>query len=208
MRYTLALLAVASTVTAFTLPSWGGLNGQQPMDQDGTVGPTNSWSFTDCGESISSNHSAPPSASRTCISESVIADKVILLVSIGSPSDIIQIHSLTVSPDPPEPGKNLTVKAKGFVSQTIEDGAYADVTVKLGLIKLLHKQFDVCEEARNNNAEIQCPVEPGEHEVEQTVLLPKEVPRAKFIVQVRGYTVDDDDMLCADLKVDFMKHPF
>lgn len=28
-----------------------------------------------------------------------------------------------------------------------QEGAYADVTVKLGLIKLLHKQFDLCEEA-------------------------------------------------------------
>lgn len=26
-------------------------------------------------------------------------------------------------------------------------GAYADVTVKIGLIKLLHKQYDICEEA-------------------------------------------------------------
>lgn len=30
---------------------------------------------------------------------------------------------------------------------TSQDGAYADVLVKLGLIKLLQKRFDVCEEA-------------------------------------------------------------
>lgn len=28
-----------------------------------------------------------------------------------------------------------------------QEGAYADVTVKLGLIKLIQKRFDVCEEA-------------------------------------------------------------
>jgi hypothetical protein len=68
--------------------------------------------------------------------------------------------------------------------------------VKLGLIKLLHKQFDVCEEAcvffqassssseidrmvlrRKNNVTVQCPVEPGEYEVVQTVQLPKEIPK-------------------------------
>jgi hypothetical protein len=27
----------------------------------------------------------------------------------------------------------------------------------------------------------------------------------KFVVQVRGFTVDDRDMLCLNLKVDFMK---
>lgn len=29
----------------------------------------------------------------------------------------------------------------------MQDGAYADVTVKAGIIRLLHKEFDVCEEA-------------------------------------------------------------
>jgi hypothetical protein len=28
-----------------------------------------------------------------------------------------------------------------------QEGAYADVTVKIGLIKLLHKRFDLCQEA-------------------------------------------------------------
>lgn len=28
-----------------------------------------------------------------------------------------------------------------------QEGAYADVTVKLGLIKLLQKEFDLCQEA-------------------------------------------------------------
>ncbi|TFK77023.1 hypothetical protein BDN72DRAFT_830196 [Pluteus cervinus] len=126
----------------------------------------------------------------------------------GLTTDIIQIRSIQVSPDPPQPGQDLTVKVNAFVTETIEEGAYADVTVKLGLVKLLHKQFDLCEEARTNEADIQCPVQPGEYTVEQTVALPKEIPRAKFGVEVAGYTKDDEDMLCLKLKVDFMKRPF
>ncbi|ETW87295.1 hypothetical protein HETIRDRAFT_243667, partial [Heterobasidion irregulare TC 32-1] len=121
----------------------------------------------------------------------------------GSASDPIQIESIEVTPDPPKPGQDLTVLVKGTAQDA--EGAYADVTVKLGLIKLLHKQFDVCEEARNANASVRCPVEKGYYEVEQTVTLPKEIPQAKFTVNVRGYTVDDDDLLCLDLVVDFMK---
>jgi hypothetical protein len=34
-----------------------------------------------------------------------------------------------------------------FFFSSSKEGAFADVTVKLGLIKLLQKQFDVCEEA-------------------------------------------------------------
>ncbi|TFK30519.1 vacuole protein [Coprinopsis marcescibilis] len=121
----------------------------------------------------------------------------------GSPDLPIQVISIEVYPDPPKPGQDLTVKVKANVLERIEDGAYADVTVKVGLVKLLSKTFDVCEEARNANATVQCPVEPGPYEIEQTVALPKEVPRAKFHVFVEGYTVEDDDMLCLQLSVDF-----
>lgn len=33
-------------------------------------------------------------------------------------------------------------------------------------------------------------------------------PAAKFVVNVRAFTVDDVGMVCLDLKVDFMKRPF
>jgi len=118
--------------------------------------------------------------------------------------EIVEIKSIEVYPDPPQPGQNLTVKVKGYVHKVIEEGAYVDVTVKLGLIKLLHKTFDVCEEARKSDADIQCPVEKGEYDVSQTVALPKEIPPAKFVVEVKGYTVDDEDMVCVNLKVDFL----
>jgi len=129
-------------------------------------------------------------------------------VDCGDPSDLVQLQSLTVSPDPPEPGKDLTIMASGLVEQEIEEGAYADVVVKLGLVKLLAKQFDVCEEARNANVTVQCPVQPGKYDVIQSIHLPKEIPRAKFQVQVRAFTDDDEPMLCLNLFVDFMKNPF
>ena len=116
----------------------------------------------------------------------------------------IKVNSIDVSPDPPKPGADLTVKVNAEALETIDEGAYADVTVKLGLVKLLQKTFDVCEEARNNNVTVQCPVKPGTYNVEQTVALPKEIPRAKFVVMVNGYTAEDDEMLCLKLNVDFL----
>ncbi|KAJ7706082.1 ML domain-containing protein [Mycena rosella] len=123
----------------------------------------------------------------------------------GLPSQSLQIGSIELSPDPPVPGKDLTVTVNAVVTETIEEGAVADVVVKLGLIKLLQKSFDVCEEARKANATVACPVEPGPYTVVQTVALPKEIPKAKFVVQVRGFTVAEEDMVCLDLKIDFMK---
>ncbi|KAF8168022.1 ML domain-containing protein [Crassisporium funariophilum] len=126
----------------------------------------------------------------------------------GDSTDPVQIQSIQVKPDPPQPGQDLTVIVTGKASSAITEGAYADVIVKLGLVKLLTKQFDVCEEARNANASVQCPVEPGQYTVEHTVALPREIPKARFNVHVQGYTAEDEDMLCLDLKVDFMKRPF
>ncbi|KAF8640872.1 hypothetical protein AX17_000520 [Amanita inopinata Kibby_2008] len=125
----------------------------------------------------------------------------------GLPTDPIQLDSIEVFPDPPKPGQDLTVKVKGVVKDVIQEGAYADVTVKLGLVKLLQKRFDVCEEARNANASVRCPVQPGPYTVEQTVSLPKEIPKAKFMVNIRGFTTEEEDMICLDLKVDFLPRP-
>ncbi|KAF7347754.1 Phosphatidylglycerol/phosphatidylinositol transfer protein [Mycena venus] len=158
----------------------------------------------------------------------------------GLPSNPIQIDSIEISPDPPLPGQDLTVTVKALVTDVIEEGASADVTVKLGLIKLLQKNFDVCQEARNANATVSCPVQPGPYEVVQSVGIssegdPQRLARcsvqcanltespAKFVVLVRGFTVEEKDMLCLgyvdlpcnpsvqsnllllDLKIDFMK---
>jgi hypothetical protein len=79
-----------------------------------------------------------------------------------------------------------------------QEGAYADVTVKLGVVKLLTKEFDLCEEAyvflvlpvfaiptgissrRNAELEVQCPVKEGNYLVEHTVTLPKEIPQGEL----------------------------
>jgi len=122
----------------------------------------------------------------------------------GDLSYAVEITSIAVSPDPPVPGKNMTVDVVGTTRTPIEEGAYADVTVKLGLIQLLKRRFDVCEEATKANVSVQCPVEPGDYHVTQTVALPREIPKAKFAVQVRGVTQEDDDMVCLDIVMNFL----
>ncbi|CAO1618894.1 unnamed protein product [Parajaminaea phylloscopi] len=126
--------------------------------------------------------------------------------SCGQPSDAVEVQSIEVSPDPPVPGQNLTVKAKGIVKSRIEEGSIADVTVKIGLIKLLSKQFDICEEARNNDVAVKCPVQPGEYEITQVVALPREIPPAKFNVHVNAIGAKDEDLTCLDIAIDFRKH--
>ncbi|KAJ7263449.1 ML domain-containing protein [Mycena rebaudengoi] len=120
-------------------------------------------------------------------------------VDCGEPEDAVQILSISVSPDPPKIGAELTVTIDAVVQEVIEEGATAEVLVKVGRIKLLQKTFDICEEARNANASVSCPVEPGPYTIVQSVELPKEVPKLKYVVTVRGFTEDDRNMVCIDL---------
>ncbi|KAF4626029.1 hypothetical protein G7Y89_g12130 [Cudoniella acicularis] len=107
-------------------------------------------------------------------------------VNCGLSTDALQISTLTLSPDPsPE---NLTITSTFSVISPILDGAYVDITVKLGLVKLLQKRYDICEVLKERGGELQCPIEKGGYEVTQTVALPKEIPSAKFVVNARAVT--------------------
>ncbi|KAK4705566.1 ganglioside GM2 activator, partial [Phenoliferia sp. Uapishka_3] len=122
----------------------------------------------------------------------------------GEPTDALTIKSLKLSPDPPKPGHNLTIYATGSANKLISDGTYADVVVKLGLIKLLTKRFDVCEELAGANATLQCPITPDEYEIVQTVELPVEIPRAKFVVDAKVFTQNDEPAACVNLMINFL----
>jgi ML domain len=124
----------------------------------------------------------------------------------GSRQEAVVLKEINVKPDPPVPGQNLTVYAKGIVNEDIEPGTYADVVVKLGFIRLLSKRFDVCELAEENDAELKCPKKQGEYEITHTVELPREIPPARFNVHVNGKTQADVDLMCLDLNIDFGRH--
>lgn len=131
---------------------------------------------------------------------------VLVFEDCGQPGDAITIESFEVDPNPPKPGHKVTIRASGTAHELIEEGAYADVTVKLGsYIKLLQKRFDICEELSKANVTLQCPIQPGYYEIEQEIELPKEIPRAKYNVAARAYTQDDEDMACANVVLDFLK---
>ncbi|KAE9411029.1 hypothetical protein BT96DRAFT_912381 [Gymnopus androsaceus JB14] len=121
----------------------------------------------------------------------------------GLETDAVRIESIAISPDPPLAGEAFDCIFSAHVGSYA--AAYCLVKVKLGLIQLLKKEFDVCEEAENANATVQCPVEKGHYVVAQTVDLPKEIPPAKFHISVNGWTVDEEDMVCMNLEIDFTK---
>lgn len=135
-------------------------------------------------------------------------------VDRGLPTDALQIKSMTVTPDPPKPGSPVTLRIDATATRAIEDGAYFDLVVKLGLIKLIERKYDLFAELRGGGAEgleLSCdtsdgkrPMPKGDTVLTAVIGLPREVPRAKLKLQVRAYTVDDDDLAAVDFDVDFL----
>jgi len=108
----------------------------------------------------------------------------------ASPSDyILSIDDLELSPNPPEQGKNLTIRATGQLSETIKNGSRAFVTVKWGFVSLISKTFDLCDNAGIIGKE--CPLEKGALEVLKEVAIPDPIPPGKYVVAADVFTDDE-----------------
>lgn len=124
-------------------------------------------------------------------------------VDAGMPEYPFQLRSITVSPDPPEPGKDLEYTIRGQLAAPLAEGAYVDVQVRLGLVKLLTRRLDLCEELRRLG--VKTPMPAGDFELVRKVALPREIPQAKFKISANGYTANDEDLFDVNIFVDFMK---
>lgn len=114
-----------------------------------------------------------------------------------SEAQLLDVSQVNLSPNPPTRGNNLTITAYGSLSSEIVEGAYVDVEVRLGYIKLLTQTYDLCEQLEENDIDgLKCPLQPGDYALEKIVEIPQEVPPGKYSVIARAYTLDDDEITC------------
>ncbi|SCV13770.1 Phosphatidylglycerol/phosphatidylinositol transfer protein [Nakaseomyces glabratus] len=106
---------------------------------------------------------------------------------------------------PTKRGSKLVIKASGEIFETIEEGAYVDVEVRLGYIKLLTQTYDLCEILEDNDVDgLTCPIKKGKYDnLSKDVDIPQEVPPGKYLVTARAYTNDDDLITCITGEVYF-----
>lgn len=113
----------------------------------------------------------------------------------------LRLDSVDITPNPPERGANLTITASGLLHTAVADGAYVDVVVNYGYIKLLTQTYDLCEELPN--VDMTCPVAEGAYTLTKEVAIPGEVPPGKYTVFARAYNKDDTMITCLTGSVEF-----
>ncbi|KAF9025654.1 hypothetical protein BDZ89DRAFT_1016714 [Hymenopellis radicata] len=117
----------------------------------------------------------------------------------GDPRNAVKFKSVEIFPDPPIPGKRLTVKVAVDISNIIEEEATGVLTVKLEGHTVIENPFEICKEARNTDLTAECPIKPGKYTVKRTVTLPNDIPTGKYTITVVGYTKDGEDLMCLSL---------
>jgi hypothetical protein len=86
---------------------------------------------------------------------------------LGLPTDVLDLKYVRITPEVIHPGDELTLEAGGYLSKDVKVGSEADVQVKLGVVRLIKKTFDICDELdkHKDDVQIQCPITQGEHVV-------------------------------------------
>lgn len=113
----------------------------------------------------------------------------------------LDIESVTLDPNPPVPGANLTIKASGVLETDVVDGAYVDIVVNYGFITLVRRTFDLCELLPE--VDMECPVEKGFLSVTREVEIPDGIPPGEYSIHAEAYTVGDDLLTCLNAVVEF-----
>ncbi|KXS18023.1 hypothetical protein M427DRAFT_133150 [Gonapodya prolifera JEL478] len=117
------------------------------------------------------------------------------VTNCGTSDDLFELTSLNISPDPPVKGFPITIAASGTLKDEVLPGANVSVLVKIGLVKLVNQDFDLCELIKGNLDE-ECPLAPGDRELTRTFQLPEDAPRGHYRVNAVVKTVDRRQIAC------------
>jgi len=107
---------------------------------------------------------------------------------------LIEIDSVDLVPNPPQPGQTLTIQASGTLLETIEKGATVALEVKWGLITLIKQTVDLCEQLKN--VDLECPLEKGKMVLTKQVDLPNQIPPGKYSVLADVYDKNQKQVTC------------
>ncbi|KAJ2814327.1 Phosphatidylglycerol/phosphatidylinositol transfer protein [Coemansia sp. 'formosensis'] len=116
-----------------------------------------------------------------------------IIRDVSEEDDLLDIKYADVDPEQPKRRVPVHINALAFVKDRIES-ATANVKVKYGFITLLNRNYDLCEELKNNLNKT-CPVEEGPIELSIDVDVPGYVPPGWFHLEATAWRNSDEKQL-------------
>ncbi|KAI9229793.1 MAG: hypothetical protein DHS80DRAFT_29458 [Piptocephalis tieghemiana] len=110
--------------------------------------------------------------------------------------DLLKLHDLTLTPNPPKPGETLEIIASGLLRAPIQPGATFQITATKFGITVFSETCDLCSNPLSK-LDVGCPLGPGLQSISQSFTIPSSIPggiNAKINVQVSN--PDGSSILC------------
>jgi len=118
--------------------------------------------------------------------------------SCGTASDSLTISGVTISPDPPVKGQNVTVAVSGSLSESITSGTVT-IKIKYGIIYIVNETDNIC----TADPQITCPITAGTQAIKQTVLVPDTIPAGNYAAGVSAYDQNNLQIFCVNVTLSF-----
>jgi len=100
------------------------------------------------------------------------------------------VKNIDLIPNPPQPGKDLTIKATGTLGKLVSAGDF-EFTVSMDGFQIHSEKGDLC-----SFGDIKCPIQVGDSGFTYGVPLPGFIPSGKYEVVVKANQQDSKQLFC------------
>jgi len=114
----------------------------------------------------------------------------------GTSKDHFTIGTVSIVPDPPQIGQNLSVVVSGTLDETVSDGSIF-INLDFGPIVLLNNTYDLCKML--GTLGISCPLEQGAVKLGVKELIPKQAPPGAYTGKVILSDQNGQELTCIGL---------
>jgi len=115
----------------------------------------------------------------------------------GTGSDDLQLTGVVVTPNPPVKGKDVNITITGTLKKDVTSGS-VQLTVKFGVITLINKAFDLCDEAGQTSTP--CPIKANANYWNTLIeSIPSSAPGGTYSGKIVGTDQDKNEIACATI---------
>eukprot|EP00026_Physarum_polycephalum_P021164 Phypoly_transcript_24239.p1 GENE.Phypoly_transcript_24239~~Phypoly_transcript_24239.p1 ORF type:complete len:169 (+),score=16.80 Phypoly_transcript_24239:76-507(+) len=116
----------------------------------------------------------------------------------GTAGDDLTITSVTISPDPPTKGSNLTVSVVGTMNTQVTTGSYVQLKVKYGIITIINQKENLC----GAPSPIACPINTGPWKQAVSVNIDNSVPSGSYSASAEFTDQNGKQIACVNVAFD------